>query len=121
MRGRVFTIRNIVTFEGRCDKKSIHKTLVGSRVQTSKSLESSTKHNEFGVIVQRRERIYEREQRGEICRHLHGRRSGRRRVLSRRVHKRIILSQHSRRLDAVVEQRKERESNRSQLEKRAHD
>ena len=81
----MFTERNIVAFEGRCNKKSIHKTLVGSRVQTPESLKSSTKHNELDVVVESRERIYEHEQRGEICRHLHGRGSGRHHVLSCRV------------------------------------
>jgi hypothetical protein len=109
----VFTIRNI-TFEGRCYEKSINETPVGSRVQTPKSLESATKHNKLEVVAESREGVYKREQRGKICRHLQGR--GRHcRVLSR-----IILSWRSR-LDTVVQQGKERENSRNQLERRAHD
>ena len=121
MRERVITKRNIVTFECRRYKKLIHETLVGSREKPPKSLESTTKHNELDVVLESSERVYEREQRGKACRHLQ-RRSGHRRVqVLSCVHQRIILRLHSRPLDAVVEQRKERESNRSQLEKRAHD
>ena len=115
--GRVLTIRSIVTFKGCRYEKSIDKTPVGSRVQTPKSLESPTKHNKLEVVAESRERVYKREQRGKICRYLQ-RRSGDRRIRSR--DQRIIVSRHSR-LDTVVQQQKDRENSRSQLEKWAHD